>query len=96
MRKVVSERPNDVLYRLKFIEAMLANDMLEDVAVECQLVREIDPYNFNANLILANTLLELGMVQESEKVCRSYLSVTGYCFEFQMLLDRCLRRNEVS
>jgi serine/threonine protein kinase len=95
-RESVASRPNDILYRLKFVEAMLANGMLEDVAIECRLILEIDPYNFNANLLLANTLVELGLLDDAVAVCRNYLAVSGYCFEFQMLLDRCQRRGAIS
>jgi Protein kinase domain len=91
-RESVALRPNDILYRLKFVEAMLANGMLEDVVIECRMIQEIDPYNFNANLLLANTLVELGLLEDAAAVCQSYLGVSGYCFEFQMLLDRCQRR----
>ena len=89
MKEAVAERPNDLLFRLKYVEAMLSQGMLEDVIVECQLILEIDPYHFNANLLLANALIELGLFDDAAKVCREYLDVSGYCFEFQMLLERC-------
>lgn len=89
MQKIVADRPNDLLFRLKYVEAMLAQGLMEDVIVECQLILEIDPYNFNANLLLANALVEMGLFEDAATVCREYLDVSGYCFEFQMLLDRC-------
>lgn len=89
MRLSVAERPNDILFRMKYVEALLAAGRLEDVVVECQLVVEIDPYHFNANLILANALLELGLLDDAAQVCQAYLAVSGYCFEFQIVLERC-------
>ena len=89
MRSIVADRPNDLLFRMKYVEAMLAQGHMEDVIVECQLILEIDPYNFNANLLLANALIEMGLFADAAVVCREYLGVSGYCFEFQMLLERC-------
>jgi serine/threonine protein kinase len=89
MRLSIAERPNDVLFRLKYVEALLAAGRLEDVIVECQLVLEIDPYHFNTNLMLANAMLELGLLEQAAKVCQSYLSISGYCFEFQVVIERC-------
>ncbi len=90
MRASVSERPNNISFRLKYIEALLTAGNLEDVIIECQLVLDIDPYNFNANLLLANALIEVGLFDDAAQVCKHYLSVSGYCFEFQMLLERCI------
>ncbi len=89
MKLIVAERPNDLLFRIKYVEAMLSLGHLDDVIVECQLILEIDPYNFNANLLLANALIELGLFEDAATLCQEYLEVSGYCFEFQMLLERC-------
>ena len=89
MKRSVAERPSDILFRLKYVEAMLAENRLEDVIVECQLILEIDPYNFSANLLLANALVEFGFFEDAGEICKEYLAISGYCFEFQMLLERC-------
>ena len=89
MKSIVAVRPNDLLFRIKYVETMLSLGHLEDVIIECQLILEIDPYNFSANLLLANALIELGLFEDAATVCREYLEVSGYCFEFQMLLERC-------
>ncbi len=89
MKSIVADRPNDLLFRIKYVESMLSLGYLEDVIVECQLILEIDPYNFNANLLLANALIEVGLFEDAATVCQEYLEVSGYCFEFQILLERC-------
>jgi hypothetical protein len=48
-----------------------------------------DPYNFNGNLLLANTYYILGLYDDCAAVCERYLDVSGYCFEFADLLQQC-------
>ena len=51
-----------------------------------------DPYHFGGNVLLAQSYLRLGLVDDCERVCEEYLAVAGYCFEFQELQAEARRQ----
>ena len=53
-----------------------------------QILIEIDPYDFGANLLLANGYLEVGLYEECIQVCNNYLALSGYSFEFSDIKDQ--------
>jgi eukaryotic-like serine/threonine-protein kinase len=88
MRDLVATRFEDVGFHLRYAELLYARGDHRAAAVEARLITVQDPYHFEANLLLANAYLALGLARECRRVCDDYLAVTGYCFEFQELRDQ--------
>jgi hypothetical protein len=89
MRDLVATRLEDVGFHLRYAELLYARGYHRAAAVEARLITVQDPYHFDANLLLANAYLALGLARECRRVCDEYLAVAGYCFEFQELRDQC-------
>src|SRR5262245_28575214 len=89
MRDMIDNRFEDVGFHLRYAELLYARGDHRRAAVEARLITEQDPYHFNANLLLANAYYALGLYEDCRTVCRDYLAVTGYCFEFQELKAQC-------
>jgi hypothetical protein len=96
MRSALEYRFADVGFHLKYAEALVARGRHADAAVEARLIVVQDPYNFNGNLLLANTYYTLGLYDDCADVCQRYLAVSGYCFEFAELHEQCEDRSGVS
>jgi serine/threonine-protein kinase len=92
LRDAVNYRFTDVGFHQKYVEALVARGRYSDAAVEARLMLEQDPYHFNGNLLLASAYYQIGLYDDCAGVCRRYLDVSGYCFEFEELLDQCRRR----
>ena len=91
----VPYRYEDVGFHLRYAEALAAAGRLAECAVEARLLLEQDPYHFTGNLLLANMYFQLGLKPDCLKVCREYLKVSGYCFEFDELAEECRTREAV-
>lgn len=78
----------------KYIELLLLDGQNETAIVESKILIEIDPYDFGANLLLANGYLEVGLYEECIQVCNNYLALSGYSFEFSDIKDQCLKTTE--
>jgi serine/threonine protein kinase len=78
----------------KYIELLLLDGQIETAIVESKILIQIDPYDFGANLLLANGYLEVGLYEECVQVCNNYLALSGYSFEFSDIKDRCLMTTE--
>jgi hypothetical protein len=89
MRDLLATRFEDVGFHLRYAELLYARGDHRAAAVEARMITVQDPYHFEANLLLANAYLALGLAGDCRKVCDDYLAVTGYCFEFQELRDQC-------
>lgn len=96
LRRSLDFRFADVGFHLKYAEALAARGRHADAAVEARLMLEQDPYNFSANLLLANGYFTLGLYGDCARVCDNYLAVSGFCFEFAELRDQCRFRGEGS
>jgi predicted Zn-dependent protease len=92
LHKELDYRFANVGFHLKYAEALVARNRMADAAVEARLILVQDPYNFNGNLLLANSYYSLGLLRESIDVCDQYLAVSGYCFEFSELRELCQQR----
>jgi hypothetical protein len=89
LKDMLDNRFEDVDFHLRYAELLYARTDYRRAAVEARLITEQDPYHFNANLLLANAYYALGLYEDCRAVCRDYLAVTGYCFEFQELAAQC-------
>jgi hypothetical protein len=92
MRNMIDTRFEDVGFHLRYAELLYARGDTRGAAVEAQLITVQDPYHFDANLLLANAYLALGLYDDCRRVCDDYLAVTGYSFEFQELREQCGER----
>jgi serine/threonine protein kinase len=81
--------PDDDALRIRYARALVAENAPAKGAVEAQLALDGDPYNFEATLLLANSLLSLGHYAHCREVCATYLKTTPHCFEIEELLYRC-------
>jgi hypothetical protein len=88
LKAYVEVNVGDIHAHERFIEALLAEGHTEEAAVEALTLLHVDPYNFDASLLLAHAYLELGLLERCQQVCNGYLEVSGHCFEFQDILDR--------
>jgi eukaryotic-like serine/threonine-protein kinase len=88
LKAYVEVNVGDIHAHERYIEGLLAADRAEDAAVEALTLLRVDPYNFDASLLLAHAYLELGLLDRCKQVCNGYLEVSGHCFEFQDVLDR--------
>ena len=73
-------------------EALFARGRALEASVEARVLLRQDPFNFNANLLLANAYQTLGLHQECIELCDDYLAVSGYCFELAELREQSKRR----
>jgi hypothetical protein len=89
MRNMIDTRFEDVGFHLRYAELLYARGDTRAAAVEARLITVQDPYQFDANLLLANAYHALGLYDECRRVCDDYLAVTGYSFEFQELREQC-------
>lgn len=85
---------SDIGLHQRYIEALIARRRLEDAVVEAKVLLLHDPYNFGANLLLAQAYFDLGLLPQCVAVCDSYLAVTGYCFEFKDLRSQAQPQGE--
>ena len=92
LRNELDYRYEDVGFHLKYAEALAARGDDRAAAVEARLLLVQDPYHFAGNLLLAQCYLRLRLTADCEQVCDEYLSVAGYCFEFQELRDQARRQ----
>jgi serine/threonine-protein kinase len=92
LRRELDYRYEDVGFHLKYAEALAARGDDRGAAIEARLLLTQDPYHFAGNLLLAQSYLRLGLVDDCEQVCEEYLTVAGYCFEFQELRDQARRQ----
>ena len=92
IKEYININPENLKIRQKYIELLFLNSCLKDAIVESKLVLEIDPYNLDINLLLANCYYEKGLYDECIKVCNGYLSISGYSFEFSELKKMCKKR----
>ncbi len=92
LRSSLDYRYADVAFHLKYAEALVSRGRHRNAAVEARLILEQDPYNFNGNLLLANSYYTLGLHADCTAVCEAYLDISGYCFEFAELRDLCRKR----
>jgi len=90
LRMLVAWHPQDLQLQHRYAESLLAAGQLVDAAVEAQLILENDPWNFGANLLLAQSCFDMGAYRECRAVSERYLSVSGQCFEFTDLRSQCL------
>src|SRR6185369_8778741 len=83
LKAYVEVNAGDVHAHERYIEALLADGRTKDAAIEALTLLHVDPYNFDASLLLAHAYLELGLLDRCQQVCNGYLEVSGHCFEFQ-------------
>jgi serine/threonine protein kinase len=91
LKNFVDRNWGNINLRQKHIELLLLDGQLENAVVESKLLLEVDPYDFGANLLLANSYLEIGLYEECVQVCNSYLALSGHSFEFSDLKNQCLK-----
>ena len=96
LQSLLDIHPNDSYLRQRYVEAFLAQGRFADAATEARLILEDDPYDFAANLLLAQACLEAGSYAQCRAVCDKYLSVSRYCFEFAELASQCVAPSEAS
>lgn len=89
-------RHGDLNLHQRYTEALLNDGLAEDAIVEAKLMLTVDPYSFEATLLLAHAYYETGLLEECRATCHGYLSVAGHCFEFSELAARCQARMMVS
>lgn len=82
MKDYVDSHRGDLNLQERYTQALIARGRYEEAIVEARLMLKTDPYNFSASLMLADAYLEVGLAEECLGVCRSYLAVSGQCFEF--------------
>jgi predicted Ser/Thr protein kinase len=95
LASMAQEMTEDLVVRQKYAEALLAHGRPNEAVVEAKLMLNEDPYNMAVGLLLAHSYFELGLHQLTMDVCESFLTVTGYCFEFRELRDQALRNEGV-
>lgn len=84
------EYPGDPSIRVRYAEALLLRGEALQAAAQAAVALDDDRYNFAGNLILANALLEIGLIDLCKNVCRNYLSAVNYAFEFKAILALAL------
>jgi hypothetical protein len=92
MAAMLDSRFEDVGFHLRYAEMLFARGDYRRAAVEARLLLVQDPYHFNGNLLLANAYYVLGSYAKCLAVCKDYLAVVQYCFEFGELKQRCEAR----
>jgi hypothetical protein len=81
-------RPEDSYAHHRYVEGLLAQGRIREAVIEARLMLEEDAYGFGANLLLACAYFDAGRHAQCRAVCDKYLSVSGYCFEFEELKER--------
>lgn len=90
LKKFVNVNWTNLNIRQKYIEFLLSEMKFEEAIVESKLaLREIDPYNFNLTLLLADSYFSIGLYNECIDLCSQYLSFSSYSFEFVELRKQC-------
>lgn len=92
LAQYVRAHSGDVHAQERYIEGLLATDQAADAVVEARTLLTVDPYNFDASLLLAHAYYDLGLYERCEQVCYGYLETSGQCFEFQDILARTKAR----
>lgn len=90
LRKYLDSHPYDLVVYQRYVQALLDAGDPRQAAAEAQIMLNIDPYNMAGSLLLAHSYFELGLYHLATRVCDNYLAVSGYCFEFTDLKERCL------
>ncbi|MEZ6129080.1 MAG: protein kinase [Planctomycetaceae bacterium] len=90
LRTLLAWHPQDLQLQVRYASSLLAAGQVSDAAVEAQLVLENDPWNFAANLLLAQCWFDLNRWDECRAVCERNLVASGQCFEFSDLRNQCL------
>ncbi len=75
----------DATWHVRLARALLTEGDTLEAAVESAVALELDPYNFEAILLHANTLLTLGHAQRCQVLCSQYLAANPQCFEIAEL-----------
>lgn len=87
----LQSRAEDLAIRLRLAEAYTAIGDLKNCIAEAQLVLDTDPYNFQANLLVAESYLQLGCPDLSMRTCTTFHVHCGDYFEFSDIRNRCQR-----
>ncbi len=80
----------DVNLHQKLVEILITQGLYEEAIIEIKQILKVDEYNFPANLSLAYCYYEVGLYDECVLVCDNYLSIIGYCFEFDDLKNKTI------
>jgi serine/threonine-protein kinase len=95
-REYLRRNPEEIFVRQRLAELYSYAGRLKEALVESKLILSIDPYNFAASLLLAESYARLGLHREAIAVCDGYLAVSPQCFEFDELRHRCERTHTES
>ena len=96
LRMRLAWHPQDLQLQYRYASSLLAARQAGEAAVEAKLILENDPYNFAANLLLAQCWFDLNCWDECQAVCEQNLVSSGQCFEFADLRNQCLLFSESS
>ena len=91
LRSYLDSHPYDLVVYQRYVQALLDTGDARQAAAEARIMLNIDPHNMAGSLLLAHSYFELGLYQLATRVCDNYLAVSGYCFEFTDLKERCTR-----
>lgn len=90
LKQFVNNNWMNLNVRQKYIELLLLDGQIEEAIAEARLtVREVDPYNFGVNFLLASGYFEAGLYNDCIQICNDYLKFSSYVFEFNELIKTC-------